>query len=147
MNRLRPQGLLLALFLTALPASSAHAWPADGRTPSRSRVEVTTIDIQEGIAAFRYDHEACAGLSPSEPGMEKTSCLVVNEAGEQGSGTAMLAFAGDWNFDVPGMHDREYHVCMHPSADKCSSFESPGEYRRSGVMPPLADKTATLDLV
>jgi hypothetical protein len=146
MNRLRPQGLLLALVLTALPASSAHAWPADSRNPSLSRVEVTTIDMQDGVAAFRYDHQAFAGLSVSEPGMEKTPCLTVNKAGEQGSDTAMVAFAGDWNFDVPGMHNREYHFYVPPSAGKCSSFESPAEYRRSGVMPPHAVKTATLDL-
>jgi hypothetical protein len=76
MNRLRPEGLLLVLILTALPGSSAHAWPADSRTPSRSRVEITTIDIQGGrIDAFQPDHEACAGLFAGEPAMEKTSYL------------------------------------------------------------------------
>jgi hypothetical protein len=120
MNRLRPQGLLLALVLTALPASSAHAWPADSRNPSLSRVEVTTIDMQDGVAAFRYDHQAFAGLSVSEPGMEKTPCLTVNKAGEQGSDTAMVAFAGDWNFDVPGMHNREYHFYVPPGVPRTS---------------------------
>jgi hypothetical protein len=148
MNRLRPEGLLLVLILTALPGSSAHAWPADSRTPSRSRVEITTIDIQGGrIDAFQPDHEACAGLSAGEPAMEKTSCLAVKTAGGQASGSAMLAFAGDWNFDVPGMHDREYHLCIPASAGKCNSFERPANYRRTGVMPPLVDKVATLDLV
>jgi hypothetical protein len=52
MYRLRPEVLLLALVLTVLPARFAHAWPADSRTPSRSRVEITTIDIQEGVGAF-----------------------------------------------------------------------------------------------
>ena len=88
-----------------------------------------------------------AGLSAGEPGIEKTSCLAVKTAGGQASGSAMLAFAGEWNFDVPGMHDREYHLCIPAGAGKCSSFERPAEYRRTGVMPPLVDKAATLDLV
>ena len=91
MNRLRPQGLLLALVLTTLPASSAHAWPGDIGTPSASRGEIAIIDMQAGVPAFRHDGEACAGPSSSEPGMENISCLTVNEPGEQGSGTATLA--------------------------------------------------------
>ncbi len=79
--------------------------------------------------------------------MQESTCLAVKRSAEESPDTEMLAFAGDWNFDVPGMHDREYHICMPSSTDKCSSFERPAEYRRSGVMPPLIDEVATLDLV
>jgi hypothetical protein len=147
MNRLRPDGLLLALVLTALPASSAHAWPADSRTPSPLRGEVTTISVQRGAGAFRPDHAACAGLATSGPAIQESSCLAVKQAGEKRSGTEMLAFAGDWNFDVPGTQDRGHDFCGRPSENKCGSFERRADYRGSGVLPPLAVKAATLDLV
>jgi hypothetical protein len=140
MHRLHPDGLLFALVLTALPACSTYAWPADSTRPSLAKVEVTALGIHEGLGGLRRDHATCGGFSTSEPGMEKSSCLVVKQAGEQSPGRAMLALAREWNFDVPGMQNRAYQFYMPSNADQCSSFVRP-------VMPPLVLKAAPFDLV
>ena len=146
MNRLRPE-LLLALGLTAVLAKPALAWPADGRMLFPPRVEVTTIDTQEIIGAFRPGRAACAGFAAGQPGRLKSSGLTMKTAGKKSPDTEMVAFAGDWYFDVLGMQHPEHDFRLPPSENKCSSFERRPECRGGGVMPPLALKIATLDLV
>ena len=147
MNRLRPDELVLALALTAVLANPALAWPADGRMLFPPRVEVTAIDTQEVLGAFRPARAACAGFAASQPEILKSSCLAMKQAAETSSGTETLAFAGDSYFDVLGMQHPGRDFRLPPSGDKCSSLERRLECRGSGVMPPLAVKTATLDLM
>src|SRR5271156_1107308 len=145
MRRLRPDGLVLALVLTALPPNSAHAWAAYPRTSCPSPSEMKIIGTPEHTDAFQRDSAACAVTVPSAPGVQESTYLRVEGSGEKNSGTAMLAFAGEWNFDVPGMH-RGYRLNIPPSLEKCSSLERPAEYRGSRMMPPLADRAAALGL-
>lgn len=66
MHRLRLDELLLAVFLNALLASSAYAWPADSTTRSPAGVGVMDSGIHEGISAFR----PFMGTQPPEPHYE-----------------------------------------------------------------------------
>ena len=141
MNRLRRDGLLLALVLATLPADSLPARAADRRTSSPSKDQVTTTGVQEGIVAFRRDHAASA---PDRLPAGAPTSLATNR--EQGLTGPMLASIG--RFDVSGMHNpnRGYSFSIPPSAGKFSSLEPHAEYRISGSKTSLVDKSTTLYL-
>ena len=140
MNRLRRDGLLLALVLATLPADSVPAWAAERRTSSPSKDQVTAT-VQEGVVAFQPDYAASAPDRP--PGVARTNPAT---NGEQGLAGPMLASVG--KFDISGMQNpnRGYSLYIPPNAGKFSSLEPRAEYRISGAKKSLVDKPTTLYL-